>query len=174
MKTSVQRIRARPSCHIYSDHFSEVTFRFALVVLLSRTIITTNEWTCSHMLPWSSIIFKHQPRLSSFLPSEIRENDSNKSQARRIAVAASTAFTGSYTENPFWYQNCDLRQIGMLRCDQPIVDFYAGEKCRLCNTRLKAMNFQDDILSIPFENFKDHYVQVFGFISIQTVTENCP
>ena len=38
---------------------------------------------------------------------------------------------------------------------------------------MKAMNFQDDIPSIPVDNFKDHYVLVFDLTSIQDATEHC-
>ena len=41
---------------------------------------------------------------------------------------------------------------------------------------MKAMNFQDDIPSIPIDNFKDHYVLVvllFDLTSRQDATENC-
>ena len=38
---------------------------------------------------------------------------------------------------------------------------------------MKAMIFQDDIPSIPIDNFKDHYVLVFDLISLQDATENC-
>ena len=41
-----------------------------------------------------------------------------------------SAFIGSYTENPFWYQQFDLRQIRILRGGQPTVDFYAADNCR--------------------------------------------
>ena len=36
---------------------------------------------------------------------------------------------------------------------------------------MKAMNFQDDIPSIPIDNFKDHYVLVFDLTSMQDATE---
>ena len=41
---------------------------------------------------------------------------------------------------------------------------------------MKAMNFQDDIPSIPIDDFKDHYVLVFEFTSIQDAHEifHCP
>ena len=84
-----------------------------------------------------------------------------------------SAFTGSYTENPFWYQQFDLRQIKRLRGGQPIVDFDAAQNCRLNVTTMKAMKFQDDIPSIPIDNFKDHYVPVFDLTSLQDATENC-
>ena len=36
---------------------------------------------------------------------------------------------------------------------------------------MKAMNFPDDISSIPIDNFKDHYVIVFELTSLQVATE---
>ena len=38
---------------------------------------------------------------------------------------------------------------------------------------LKAKNFWDDILFIPFDDFKDHYVMVFDMGSMQSATEIC-
>ena len=38
---------------------------------------------------------------------------------------------------------------------------------------MKAINFQDDIPSIPTDGFKDHYVLVFDLTSMQDATENC-
>ena len=35
------------------------------------------------------------------------------------------------------------------------------------------MNFQDDIPSIPVDNFKDHDVPVFDLTSMQDATEHC-
>ena len=72
-----------------------------------------------------------------------------------------SAFTGFYTENPFWYQQFVLRQIRILRGGQPIVDFDAADNCRLYVTTMKAMNFQDDMPSIPIDNFKDHCTSVW-------------
>ena len=88
-------------------------------------------------------------------------------------MTTNSAFTGSYTENPFWYQQFDLRQTRILRGVQPIVDFDAADNCRLYVTTMKAMNFQDDISSILIDNFKDHYVLVFHLTSMQDATENC-
>ena len=105
----------------------------------------------------------------------LQENNFTKAQVRRIAIAMNTisAFTGSCTENPFWYQHFDLRQIEILRRGQPIVDFDAVDNCCLYVTTKKAMNFQDGIPSIPFDNFKDHDVLVFDLTSMQDGTENC-
>ena len=38
---------------------------------------------------------------------------------------------------------------------------------------MKAMNIQDDIPSIPVDNFTDHYVLVFDLTSMQDATEHC-
>ena len=38
---------------------------------------------------------------------------------------------------------------------------------------MKAMTFQDDIPSIPTDDFKDHFVPVFDLTSMQNATENC-
>ena len=105
----------------------------------------------------------------------IQENIFNNAPVRRIAIAMNTnsAFTGSYTKNPFWYQQFDLRQIKILRGGQPTVDFDAADNCRLYITTMKANKFRDDIPSIPIDNFKYHYVLVFDLTSMQDATENC-
>ena len=71
-------------------------------------------------------------------------------------MISNSAFFGLYTENPFWQQHFDLRQIGILRGGQPVLYFDAADKCRILVSKTKAMNFQDDIPSIPIDNFKDH------------------
>ena len=104
-----------------------------------------------------------------------QENIFNNAPIRRVAIAVNTnsAFTGYFTENPFWYQQFDLRQNRILRGGQPIVDFNTADNCRLYVTTMKAMNFQDDFPSIPVDDFKDHYVLVFDLTSMQDATENC-
>ena len=86
-------------------------------------------------------------------------------------MKTNSAFTGSHTENPFWYQQFDLRQLRILRGSQPMADFDAADNCRLYVTAMKVMNFQDDIPSIPIDNFKDHYVLVFDLTSLQDDNE---
>ena len=84
-----------------------------------------------------------------------------------------STFTGSFNENPFWYQQFDLRQIRILRGGQPTVGYDTSDNCRLYVTTVKAMKFQDDIPSIPNDNFQDHYVLVFDLTSMQDATEHC-
>ena len=97
----------------------------------------------------------------------IEENISNNAQVRRIAVAMSTksAFTRSYTENPFWYQQSDFRHIRILGDGQRTVDFRAAVNCRLYGVTTKALNFQDNLPSIPIDIFKEYYLLVFDVTS---------
>ena len=84
-----------------------------------------------------------------------------------------SALTGSFTENPFWFQQFHLRQNRLLRGGKPNVDFDTADSCRLYVTTMKAMNFQDHIRSTPIDDSKDHYVLVFDLPSMQDATENC-
>ena len=85
----------------------------------------------------------------------IHENIFNNAPIRRIAIAmnSNSAFTGSFDENPFWYQQFNLRDMRILRGRQPIVHHDTTDNCRLYVTTMKAMNFQDDIASIPVDNY---------------------
>ena len=105
----------------------------------------------------------------------VQENFFNNAPICPVAIAMNknSAFTGSVTENPFWYRQFDLRQIRILRGGQPIVAFDTADNCCLYVTTMKAMNFQDNNPSIPVDDFKGHYVLVFDLISKQDATENC-
>ena len=130
------------------------------------------------ILLWSTKFWKLWQRLSVFLPDKNssfkKKNIFNNAPVRRIATAMNTnsAFTGSYTENPFRYQQINLRQIRTFRGGQPIVDFDAVDNFCLYVTTMKAMNFQDDILSFLIEQ-KNHCVLVFDLISMQDAAEKC-
>ena len=95
---------------------------------------------------------------------------------RRGAFAMNTnsAFRrGSYSDNPFWYEQFDLRQIIKLRSGELIVEFDVVYNCSVYVTTMKAMSFQDDNPSLPFDNFKNHYLLVFDLTSMQDGTEKC-
>ena len=87
-------------------------------------------------------------------------------------MSSTSASIGSFAENPFWYQQFNLRDIRILRGIQPL---YAKirHNCRLYVTTIKPMTFQDDISSMPVDNFKEHYVLVFDLTSMQDATEYC-
>ena len=103
----------------------------------------------------------------------IHENIFNNAPIRRMAFArnSNSAFTGSFAENPFWYQQFSLGDFGKLR-GQPIVHRDTTDNCRLYVTTMKAMNFQENMPSIPVDNFKEHYVLLFHLTSMQNATEH--
>ena len=181
MKLRLRLIRATPNFYMISDNpnvslgivdSSLYTRRSALkddyhkkrMDMLAYILV---EFNCWETLGKTFIIPARQNQF-------IQENVFNNAPVRRIAIAMNknSAFFESYTENPFWYQQFDLRQIRIIRGGQPIVDFDAAENCRLYVTTMKAMNFQDVIPSIPIDNFKDHYVLVLDLTSMQDATEN--
>ena len=70
----------------------------------------------------------------------IQENILNTAPVRRIAIAIlHSAFTRSFTEKPFWYQQFDLRQMRLLGGGQPVVGFDSADNCCLYVTTKKAM-----------------------------------
>ena len=130
------------------------------------------------MLQLSTTTWKRWQRLfviSARQNQFIQENIFNNAPIRRIAIAmnSNSAFTGFFAQKPFWYQKFILRNIRILRGGQPIVHQDTTDNCRLYVTTMKAMNFQDDIPSIPVDNFKDHYVLVIDLTSMQDATEHC-
>ena len=74
MKIRLRLIRARPNFYMISDNKRSVLelliVHFTLVVLLSRMIITRNEWKYLLKLLRSSTVWKLLQRLSSFLPDK--------------------------------------------------------------------------------------------------------
>ena len=182
MKVRLRLIRARPNFYMTSDN-PNVSLGIVDCSLYTRRIALKDDFHRKRidMLAYTPVEFNYLETLAKtfFIPGRqnqfIQENIFNNAPVRRIAIAMNinSAITGSYTENPFWYQQFDLRQFRILRGGQPIVDFDAADNCRLYVTTTKAMNFQDDIPSIPFDNFKDHYVLVFDLTSMHDATENC-
>ena len=182
MKVRLRLIRARPNFYMIIDN-PNVSIGIVDCSLYTRSIALTDDYHKKRMdmLAYTASQFNYLETLAKtfIIPARqnqfIQENFLNNAPVRRIAVAMNTssAFTGSYTENQFWYQQFDLTQIRIPRGGQPIVDFDAADNCRLYVAIMKAMNFQDDIPSIPIDNFKDHYVLVFDLTSMQDATENC-
>ena len=174
--------RARPNFHIISDSLN-VSLGIVDCSLHIRRIALRNDYRRKEMdmLAYTPVDYNFLETLAKPLniPARqkqfIQENIVNNAPVLRIAIAMNTnsAFTRSDTENRFWYQQFDLRQIRILRGGQPIVDFDAVDNCRLYVTTINAMIFQDDIPSIPIDYFKDHYVLVFDLTSMQDVTEIC-
>ena len=170
MKIRLRLIRARPNFYMISDN-PNVSLGIVDCSLYTRRIALKDDYHKKRidLLAYTPVEFNYLETLAKTFIIPARQNQFNQENifnnapVRRIAIAMNTnsAFTGSYTENPFWYQQFDLRQIRILRGGQPIIDFDAADNCRLFDTTTKAMNFHDDIPSILIDNFKDHYVLVF-------------
>ena len=182
VKIRLRLIRARPNFYMISDN-PNVGLGIVDCLLYTRRIAPKDDYHKKRMdMPaYAPVEYNYLETLAKtvVIPATqnqfIQENIFNYVPIRRVAIAMNTnfAFTGSHTENPFWYQRFDLRQIRILRGGQQSVDFETADNCRLYVTTIKAMNFQDDIPSIPIDDFKDHYVLVFDSTSMQDATENC-
>ena len=105
----------------------------------------------------------------------IQDNILTKAPVHPVAVAmnTNTAFSELYSENIFWYQEFSLKNFRRLRGGQLIVDLDAADKYCSYVTTLNSMNFQDDIPSIPIDNFKDHFVLLFDLTAMLDATERC-
>ena len=182
MKIRLRLIRARPSFYKISDN-PNVSLGIVDCSLYTRRIALMDDYhkTRMDMLAYAPVEYNYLETLAKtfIIPARqnqfIQENIFNNAPICRVAIAINTnsAFAGYFTENSFWYQQFDLRQIRILRGGQPIVDFDTADNCRLHVTTMKAMNFQNDIPSIPIDDFKDHLVLVFDFTSMQHAIENC-
>ena len=170
MKVRIRLIRARPNFFVISDN-PNVSLGIVNCSLYTRRIALKDDYHKMRMdmLAYAPVEYNYMETLAKtfIIPARqnqfIQENIFNNAPIRRIAIAMKTnsTFTGSFTENPFWFQQFDLRQIRILRGGQPIVDYDTSDNCRLYVTTMKAMNFRNDIPSIHFNNLKDHYVLVF-------------
>ena len=139
MKIRLRLIRARPNFYMISDN-PNVSLRIVDCTLYNRRIPLKEDYRKERidMLAYTPVEFTYLETLAKtfIIPAGqnqfFQENILNIAPVRRIAIAMNTnsAFTGSYTKNPFWYQEFDLRQIRTLRRGQPNVDFDAAENCR--------------------------------------------
>ena len=180
MKIRLRLIRARPNFYMISDN-PNVSYGIFDYSLYTRRIALKDDYHKKRidMLAYVPVEYNYLETLAKtfIIPARqnefIQENIFNNAPVSRIAISMNTnsAFTGFYTENPFCYRQFHLRQIRILRGGRPIVDFDAADNCCLYVTTVEAMNFQDDIPSIPFDNFKDHYVLVFDLTSMQGAIE---
>ena len=170
MKVRLRLIRARPNFYMISDN-PNVSLGIVDCSLYTRRIALKDDYHKKRldMLAYNPVKFNYLETLAKTLIIPARQNQLiqgnffNNAPVRRIAFAMDTnsAVTGSVTENPLWYQHFALRQIRILRGGQPIVYFDAAVNCCFYVTTMKAMNFQDDMPSIPIDNFKGHFVLVF-------------
>ena len=182
MKLMLRLIRARPGSYMISDNPS-VKLGINDWSLYTRRIALKDDYHNKpiDMLAYTSLEFNYLENLTKTFIIPARQNQFiqeiifNNATVRRVASAKNTnsAFTGWYNENPFWYQQFDLRQIRILRECHSSVDVEAANNCRLYVTTMKSMKFQDAIPSVQVDNIKDHYELVFDLTSMQDTIETC-
>ena len=119
MKIILRLIGARPNFYMISDN-PNVSLGIVDCSLYTRRTALKDD---SHkermdMLAYAPVEYKYLETLAEtfIIPAKqnqfIQENICNNAPIRRGAIAMNTnsPFTGSFTENPFWYQQFDLRQ----------------------------------------------------------------
>ena len=77
-----------------------------------------------------------------------------------------SAVAGSFHENPFNYQQFHLRELRIIRGGIAIKSLDTNS-CRPYASTRKAMQFNEDILSLPMAGFQNHYTVVFDLTSLQ-------
>ena len=182
MKITLRLIRAISNFYVISDN-PNVSFGIVDCSLYTRCIVLTDQYQkkTKDMRAFTPLEFNYMETLAKTFINPARQNQFNqrnivvKALCCRIAIATNknSAFMGSYTESPFWYQQFDPRQIRTLRRDHRIVDFDAADIYRLHVTTVKAMNSLDGIHSIPVKNSEDQYVLVFDLTPMQDATAKC-
>ena len=124
MKIRLRLIRARPIFYMISDN-PNVSLGILYCSLYTRRIALKDDHhkTRLDMLSFAPVENNYLETLAkTFTISTrhnqfIQENVFKNAPIHRVAIAMNTNsdFTGSFTENPFWYQQFDLRQIKILR-----------------------------------------------------------
>ena len=181
MKVKIRLFRAGPNFYMISDN-PNVSLGIVDCSLYNRRITLKDDYHKKRMdmLAYSTVECNYLETLARtfIIPARqnqfIQENIFNNAPIRRIAISMNTnsAFTGSFTENSYWYQQFGLRHIRILRGGQSVVVYDTSDNCRLYVTTMRARNFHDDLPSIPINNLKDHYVLVFDLTSMQDATEH--
>ena len=178
MKVRKRLIRARPSFYMFSDN-PNVSLGIVDCSLYNRRLTLKDDLHKKRMdmLAYSPVEYHYLETLAkTFIilarqKQFIQENILNIAPIRRIAIAMKT--NSASNENPYWYQRFGLRHIRILRGGQSVVDYDKCDNCRLYVTTMSALNFHDDLPSIPIDNSNDHYVLVFDLTSMQDATEHC-
>ena len=124
MKIRLRLIRARPNFYMISDN-PNLSLGIVDSSLYTRRIALKDDYYKKRMdmLAYAPVEYNYLENLAkTFIIRArqnqfIQENIFNNAPIRRVAIAMKTnsAFTGSFTENPFWYQQFELRQIRILR-----------------------------------------------------------
>ena len=124
MKITLRLIRVRPSFYMISDN-PNVSLAIVVYSLYTRRNAPKDDYhkKRKNMLAYAPVEYNSLESLAKTFIIHARQNQFNQKNNfnnapfRRVAIAMNrnSAFTGSFTENPFWYQQFDLRQVRILR-----------------------------------------------------------
>ena len=124
MKIRLRLTRARRKFCMISDN-PTVSLGIVDCSIYTRRIALMDDYHKRRMdmLACTSMVFNYMENLAKIIiiPARqnhfVQENIANNAPVRRIAIAMNinSGFTGSYTENLFWYQQFGLKQLGKLR-----------------------------------------------------------
>ena len=156
LKVRISLNRARPNIYMISEN-PNISLGIVDCSLYTRRVMLKEDYDnkrISHVA-YAPVEYNCMETLAKAFINPARQNEFiqeniiTNAPIRRIVIAmdSNSAFTGSFAENPFWYQQFNLRNIRTLRRRQPIVHHDATDNCRLDVTTMKATNFQDAIPS---------------------------
>ena len=124
MKVRIRLIRARPIFDMISEN-PNVSLGIVDCSLYTRRVVLKEDCHKKRMsqLVYAPVEYNYIETLAKnfIIPARqnnfIQENIFNNQPIRRIAIAmnSNSAFTGSFAENPLWYQQFNLRDIRILR-----------------------------------------------------------
>ena len=140
MKVRIRLMRVRLNFYMISKN-PDVSFGIVDCSLYTRRVMPKENYHKKRMsqLAYAAVEYNYMESLAKTYIFPARqnhfflENIFNNAPIRRRAIAmnSKSAFTGSFAENPFWYQQFNLRDIRMLRGGQPIVHHDTTDKRRL-------------------------------------------
>ena len=129
MKIRLRLIRARPNFYMISDN-PNVGLGIVDCSLYTPLIALKDDYHKKRMdiFAYGPVEYKYLETLAKafIIPARqnkfIQENIFNNAPICRVAIAMNknSAFTVSFTQNPFWFQQFDLRQIRILRGDNQL------------------------------------------------------
>ena len=139
-KVRIRLIRPRPSFYMIGEN-PNVSLGIVDCSLYTRRVMLKEDYHKKRMsqLAYAPVEYKYMETLAEtyIIPARqnqfIQQNIINNAPTRRIAIAinSTSAFTGPFAENPFWYQQFNLRDIRRLRGGQPNVHHDTTDNCHL-------------------------------------------
>ena len=117
MKVRIRLFRARPTFYMISEN-PNVSLGIVNCSLYTRRVMLKEDYHKKRMsqLAYAPVEYNYMETLAKTFIIPVRQNEFfrenifNNAPIRRIAIAmnSNSAFTGSFAENPFWYQQFNL------------------------------------------------------------------